>query len=487
LIKFNLLSSIILMPIWLSGCVSAEEKAVKTPPNILFIYTDDQAPFGMSLTGNDQLNTPHLDAIGKEGAYFTNFFTPTPVCSPTRATLLTSRYSTETGITDWINPSWDQVLNGTEPDLGLDSKFTTWVQLLKESGYRTGLVGKWHLGDNEDQRPEVFGYDYFMGFLGGGTAVKDPKLQEGKETREFKGFTTNILTEEAIQFIVSDPSKKPFMLSLHYRAPHMPWLPLPTEDWEPYQDLSVAFPHPYYPGLDKERLRKMTREYYGSISSVDRNVGRILNTLDSLGLDDNTLVIFTSDHGYNLGHNGIWHKGNGHWIVTDPPAGIKNVPQWQRPNLYDNSIKVPTVVRWPAKIPGGIVIDESVTVLDWFPTLLAAAGLEVPENLNIHGRSFLPLLKGKQVEQWDNKVFGQYSTHHQSMTDMRMIRTADWKLVKDFKNPERDELYNLTLDPEETNNLFFDPGKDSVKQAMMELLVEKMRKIDDPVLEKVEL
>ncbi len=454
-------------------------------PNIIFIYTDDQAPWALGLAGNNQLKTPNLDQIGKDGAYLPNFFTPTPVCSPTRATLITSRYSTETGITDWINPSWPNTIRGIEPDIGLDNKFTTWIQEFQNNGYRTGLIGKWHLGDNEDQRPEVFGYDYFMGFLGGGISVTDPMLEENGEEKIFQGFTTNILTDKALGFI-NENQKKPFFLSLHYRAPHEPWLPLPDEDWLPYKDMPVKFPHPYYPDLDKNRLRQMTREYYGSVASIDRNVGRIINLLDSLDLSNNTIVIFTSDHGYNMGHNGIWHKGNGHWIVTSPPSATDNIPKGQRPNMYDNSIKVLTMIKWPGKIFPDTIVKESVTVLDWFPTLLGMAGIPLKKDVKIHGRDFTALLRGEKSEGWDNNVYGQYSTHHQSRTDMRMFRTPKWKLIKDYKNPERDELYDLTSDPEETTNLYLEPSLDSVKVAMTNMLVEKMKQINDPILENMD-
>ncbi len=468
----------------LGSCKTQQNLPPELKPNIIFIYTDDQAPWALGLNGNDQLKTPNLDRIGKEGAYLPNFFTPTPVCSPTRASLITSRYSTETGITDWINPSWPKSLHGVEPEVGLDSKFPTWIQAFQNNGYRTGLIGKWHLGDNTDQRPEVFGYDYFMGFLGGGTAVVDPMLEENREEKKFTGFTTNILTDKALAFIKSN-QQQPFFLSLHYRAPHSPWLPLPDEDWLPYQNLPVKFPHPFYPNLDTSRLRQMTREYYGSIAGIDRSVGKVISLLDSLGLSNNTIVIFTSDHGYNMGHNGIWHKGNGHWVVTSPPSGTDNIPEGQRPNMYDNSIKVPAMVKWPGKILPGTVVTESVTVLDWYPTLLKLAGIPMEEDLQIHGRNFLPLLRGEQSEGWDNNVFGQYSTHHQSRTDMRMFRTKEWKLVKDYKNPDRDELYNLTEDPDETNNLYSDPSIDSVKAFMTTMLVDKMKQINDPVLNDI--
>lgn len=452
-------------------------------PNIVFIYTDDQAPWAASIAGNDQLMTPNIDRLGKEGAYLPNFFTPTPVCSPTRASLLTSRYGSEVGITDWINPSWPKTLKGTEPELGLDTAFVTWVELLKKSGYETGLIGKWHLGDNPEQHPSQYGYSQFVGFLGGGTVLKDPELEENGELKTFKGFTTNILTDQALEFISNhSKTESPFLLSLHYRAPHAPWLPLPEEDWHNYENLGVEFPHPYYPNLDKEKLRRFTREYYGSVASVDRNVGRILSLLDKIAIADNTMVVFTSDHGYNMGHNGIWHKGNGHWIVKNPPVATDNIPEGQRPNMYDNSIKVPTVVRWPAGIKAGTVIENSVNVLDWFPTLTAIGQLQLYDNLVVRGRNFLPLLVGGDVSDWSNDYYGEYSTHHQSRTHMRAYRNDEWKLVLDFMNLERNELYNLVDDPLETNNVYQDENNVDVVKALTDKIMQKMKEIGDPVL-----
>ena len=137
----------------------------------------------------------------------------------------------------------------------------------------------------------------------------------------------------------------------------------------------------------------MTREYLASVHGVDRNLGRLLSLLDELKLAENTLVVFTSDHGYNLGHNGIWHKGNGHWVLTEPPPATPNIPKGQRPNLYDHSLRVPCIVRWPGVVKPGTVVVRTVTMLDWFPTLLAAAGVEEPKDVPVRGRNVLPLLR----------------------------------------------------------------------------------------------
>ncbi len=449
-------------------------------PNILFIVTDDQAPWALGLSGHPHAKTPHLDRLFREGAYLVNAFTVTPVCSPSRATLMTGRYGSELGITDWINPR-------NEPDVGLPPGTATWPLLLRGTGYRTALIGKWHLGTLDRYHPSVFGYEFFLGFREGGTKLKDPPLEVERETRTVHGYTTDILTDEAIRWLrLHDPAAGPFALSLHYRSPHAPWLPLRDEDWSPFADLDPEVPNPHYPQLDVPRVKKSTREYLGSVAEVDRNVGRLLRELEVLGVAEQTVVIFTSDHGYNLGHNGIWHKGNGHWIVTEPPAGTDNVPRGQRPNMYDLSLRVPTAVRWPGVVAPGTRIERTVSHLDWFPTLTELAGVRLPEDLPVRGRSIVPLLRGESPD-WSDDLYAEYSLHHQARAHLRTYRTSEWKLVRDFLNPERDELYNLRSDPAETMNIiaFGDPQARDAIADLDARIIDRMREIDDPVLKTV--
>ena len=472
--KYPLMLGTLLLACWLAAPVLA------APPNIVFIMTDDQAPWAIGCSGNDQAVTPHLDELFKSGAYLKNAFTVTPVCSPSRASLLTSRYGSELGITDWINPR-------REPTLGLAPETPAWPQFLSAAGYKTGLVGKWHLGLQDEYHPSVFGYQTFMGFRGGGNSVKNPKLEKNGEVKVFEGLTMDILTDNAIAFVKSH-TKEPFALSLHYRAPHAPWLPVTEEDGEPYTDREMKVPHPDYPKLDTERVKRMMREYLSSVRGVDRNVGRFLAVLDELKLSDNTIVIFTSDHGYNMGHNGIWHKGNGHWVLTEPPAATANIPKNQRPNMYDNSIRVPTAIRWPSVIKPGTVIEQTVTNLDWFPTLLSMAEIQLPADVKLRGRNIVPVLKGETPEGWDNNLYAEYSTHHQSHTHMRMIRTPKWKYIRDFLDPKRSELYNLQKDPEEQTNLI-DDDCEQINAKLMGLsraLMKQMRENNDPVLKLLE-
>ena len=179
------------------GTTYKAQKGNKTAaPNILFIFTDDQAPWALGLSGHPHAKTPHMDRLFREGAYLVNAFTTTPVCSPSRASLMASRYGTELGITDWINPR-------NEPKHGLDPKTVTWPKLLSDAGYRTGLIGKWHLGTLDKFHPTKFGFQYFMGFRSGGSTPSDPTLEVNGKQKKLKGLLPDILTDVAIKFRMS--------------------------------------------------------------------------------------------------------------------------------------------------------------------------------------------------------------------------------------------------------------------------------------------
>ncbi len=434
--------------------IPAQPRVPDGRPNIVFLYADDQAAWAVGATGHRQARTPALDRLHREGVRLSNAFTTTPVCSPSRAGLLTARHGTQVGITDYLNEA-------REPDKGLDPGLPAWPKLLQAAGYRTKLVGKWHLGSMDRFLPRNFGYDSFFGFRTGASVSKDPQVESDGAKRIAYGFTPDVLTDEAIRFVRAAADRGPFLLSLHFWAPHAntgnrtadgdrTWLPLSPSDWGPFRNLEPILPEPDFPDLDVARARRMLREYLASVASLDRNVGRLLAALDELGLADDTVVAFTSDHGFNMGHHGIWHKGNGRWLLKNDRGA--------RANLFDTSIRVPAVVRWPARLTAGATVDEIVLNLDWFATLLDMAGLPVPEAVRLHGRSFLPLLEGKRVP-WRDSFYGEYVQLHQQRVDQRMWRTRHWKLVLDSR-PGMDELYNLVEDPAERRNLirFRDAG-----------------------------
>ena len=207
---------------------------VGSRPNIVFLYTDDQAQWAMGAYGNRDIKTPNLDRLARSGAIFHNAFTVTPVCSPSRAALMTSRYASELGIADWIDPR-------NEPNLGLAPAAITWPELLRGFGYATMLAGKWHLGTRDEFHPTRQGFDRFFGFRDGSNRPIDPKLEVDGQLRQHKGSLPDLLVDEGLKFIEAHRDR-PFLLSIHFRAPHKPYAPVPEQDSAPYRTLDPDNP-----------------------------------------------------------------------------------------------------------------------------------------------------------------------------------------------------------------------------------------------------
>ncbi|MCH7687358.1 MAG: sulfatase-like hydrolase/transferase, partial [Planctomycetes bacterium] len=347
-------------------------------------------------------------------------------------------------------------------------------QILQKHGFRTGMIGKWHLGMKPEYHPSQLGFDHFTGFLSGGNRPMNPTLEVGGENVKMKGPLPDLLVDDAIKFI-RESRDRPFALCLHFRAPHLPYGPVPKVDSEPYKNLDPDVPIP--PGGVAKIIKRWNRDYYASISSVDRNIGRLLDELDRLKLTENTLVIFTSDHGYNNGRHGVNTKGNGHWI-----AGGVNGPK--RPNMWETSILVPLVMRWPAVIKPGTQIDEMVSNIDMFRTMLGVLSVPMPQGVTVHGLDYSPLLRGETLK--SRKVlFGQYDLHNNGLAYMRMIRSKRYKYVRHFKTNFMDELYDLRTDPDEKRNLLKGRRAGKSKTIAGELrtqLHQWQKSIDDPLL-----
>ena len=453
-------------------------------PNILFICTDDQAPWALGASGNKQAVTPHMDRLVSEGAYLVNSFVSTPVCSPSRAATLTGRYGYEAGVRNWVQFGKGAKGQGIEPES------VTSAELLKQSGYSTSLIGKWHLGEETKHHPNNHGFDYFMGHIQGGFAVNDPTFQRNGKPIQFEGLTADILADDVISRLDSHTSGKqenPFFIAWHTRAPHTKWLPVAPEDMAPYDVEDFRADVPDYPDLNRKEVDRRMKEYLASTRSVDRNLGRVMEALDERGLAENTIVIYTSDHGYHMGHHGIWHKGNGKWILNHPVPRDGNIGENQRPNMWENSIRVPSFVRWPGKIKPGIRIDADTTNLDWFPTILSMAGVDQPEKLGVRGENLVPLLTGKAKDTKREGVFSFLSFYEDYervfIAELRMWRTDRWKLVRDFRNPHLDELYDLKNDPGETRNEINNPEHKMVVAELDAKILTEMRKSDDPALQ----
>jgi uncharacterized sulfatase len=436
-------------------------------PNILFIYTDDQSTWSIGAYGKPNRRTPNLDRLAREGMLFQNAFTTTPVCSPSRAGLMTGLYSTQVKIADWLNPK-------AEPHAGLAPSFLTWPELLKANGYKTMLAGKWHLGLDPQFHPSRSGFDTFYGFRDGGNKPINPQLEEDGETGVKPGVLANLITDKTLDFIKANQANT-WLAAVHFREPHAPYAPTDPVDTAAVADLAIDLPD--FPELQEDRVKRLRREYLAAVHAVDRNVGRLLKLLEELQLDEKTLVVFTSDHGYMIGEHGLIHKGNASWIDKQH-KGL-------RPNMFDDAIRVPLIVRQPGRVPAGQLQLLVIRQIDLFPTLVEWTSLGMPPGVKLEGQDASQLLAGKPVTNRDETVFGQYDMKHSGMANMRMIRTPQWKLVLHMEPGAASELYDLKNDPQERNNLWNAEKAAKIKAELIQRLQQKLKTLDDPLADKI--
>lgn len=452
----------------------------KTRPNILLVYTDDHAQWAVGAYGNEEVLTPNIDRLAADGMRFDQAFTK-PVCSPSRAMLLTGQYSHRLGIPDYI-PYGNPVHAGN----GLPAGTETIASLLKGSGYTTGLVGKWHLGYGEEYYPGRFGFDVAEGYryIAPGKEYagvgRIPFLVDGREAKKFGKSSdvasdcTTILADRAIDFVESNRAK-PFFLYLSFYRPHLAWQPVPEEDFAHYRDQPVTAPDPPADStVSREKLEDLRRLYYANITCADRNLGRVLGTLDRLGLTENTIVVFIGDNGFMVGQHGLLGKGNARRLHVDQRGRISR-ERGTRANMFDESVLVPFIVRWPGVVKPGTSSNSLISTIDVLPTLAEAVGVDVPSTID--GRSLLPLLKGNQDVVWRDAYCDTYDMIYLGddgeKPHMRMIRTDDWKLIlhydekgKPLDEGRRHELFELRTDPGELENVY---GRGDVEGVQGEL------------------
>jgi choline-sulfatase len=436
-------------------------------PNIVFILTDDQGPWAMNCAGTPELETPNLDGLAASGLRFDNLFCASPVCSPARASILTGRIPSFHGVHDWIR-------QGSTTDAG-DGKLiqyldgiTGYTDVLSANGYTCGISGKWHLGDSHHVQK---GFDYWNVHSRGGGAYYNAPMMRGDEVYEEPEYVTDYIANNGISFIDQQAANDtPFYLSVHYTAPHSPWdrENHPKDLWDRYRnecDFASMPREPRHPwqintapqGWNEDERRDKWAGYFASITAMDAGVGRIVDSLDSHGLREDTLVVFTSDNGMNMGHHGLFGKGNA------------SFPQ----NMYDTSVKVPGIISRPGHVPAGQVRQELVSHLDIMPTLLDYTGMANPVTDEMPGHSFAALLRGESFEQREDVVvFDEYGP-------VRMIRTREWKYVHRFAYGPH-ELYDLVDDPGECVNRFDDPVCESIIREMRGRLSEWFLRYTDP-------
>lgn len=414
-------------------------------PNIVIFLADDHGAWALGCAGNREVMTPNLDALAAGGTRCESLFCVSPVCSPARASLLTGRIPSDHGVHDWIRKGNvddpDGHFRGKDRAIGyLDGK-DGFSDYLAQGGYRCALSGKWHMGDS--LRPQK-GYEYWQAYVfGGGDYYSYEWVAAGGATR-MTTYVTDEITEQALNFLYERPAaaERPFLLSVHYTAPHSPWEERqhPAEVWERYADCPfVATPdlprHPWQSptaplGYTPEKRHSNLRGYYSAITAMDAGIGRVLAELSRQGLLEDTLVIYTSDNGMNMGHHGVWGKGNGTFPM----------------NMYDSSVKVPFIASWPGRVPGGRLLQGLYSHYDVFPTLLELAGVENPLAAELPGRSFAGvLLGGDDRGDAGVVVYDEYGP-------VRMIRDRCWKYVHRYPYGPY-EFYDLVNDPGETRNL----------------------------------
>jgi len=410
------------------------------PPNIVLIFTDDQGYQDLGCFGSPLIKTPHLDKMAAEGMRFTSFYSASSVCSPSRAGLLTGCYPVRVNVPRVLFPG---------SKTGLNPEEITIADLLKTKGYATACIGKWHLGHHPSMLPTGNGFDYYFGIPYSNDMTIDPSaklaedivLNDGMTVEKIRGFElkggnstgprnqvplmrndevieypidqstlTQRYTEEAIRFI-TEHQDQPFFVYLPHTMPHIP-----------------LFASEQFRGTSERGL------YGDVIEEIDWSTGRILATLKNLGLDDNTLVIFTTD-------NGPWKLRNrelgGH---ADPLRGFKF-------QTYEGGMRVPCIMRWPGRVPAGGACDEIAATIDLLPTFAQLAGATVPDDRVIDGRSIWPLMAGQPGATTPHEAYFYYSANGESL---QAVRRGKWKLRI---TKEETELYDLEADISETTNL----------------------------------
>ncbi|WPP49195.1 sulfatase family protein [Catalinimonas niigatensis] len=394
-----------------------------TPPNILLILTDDQGYHDVSYYGTADLQTPYIDQIAAEGMRFDNFYANCPVCSPTRAALLTGRYQDYVGVPGVIRTHTDNSWGYLDPTA------TLLPEQLKMAGYHTAIIGKWHLGLESPNTPVERGFDYFHGWLGDMMDdywthrrhdINYMRLN-GKEI-DPEGHATDLFTQWSVDYIKSQADdNRPFFLYLAYNAPHFPVQP--PQEW-----------------LDKVRQREKdideTRaQLVAFIEHMDDGIGKVIRALKESGQYDNTIIIFSSDNGGHL------------------PSKANNGPLRDgKQSMYEGGLKVPTAISWPGKITRGSISESSHLSMDLYPTLLELAGLEPKDS--IEGRSFLPeLLNGTQTSSERPIYFSRREGGiRYGGQSIYAVRLGNWKLLQNSPYKAY-ELYHLKEDPQEQHNL----------------------------------
>ncbi|MDF2376148.1 MAG: arylsulfatase [Verrucomicrobiales bacterium] len=413
--------------------------SAQAQPNIIIVMPDDMGYGDIGATGNTVIRTPNLDRLAAGGAELTDFYV-SPVCSPTRACLMTGRYNFRTRCID--------TFKGRSM---MDPEEYTMAEMLKEAGYATGIFGKWHLGDNYPMRPQDQGFDEVLIHRGGGLAqpsepienedrYTDPILFENGKQVKKQGYCTDIYFDEAIEFMEeSKKAGKPFFVYLPPNAPHGPYHDVPEDLLAYYQSVDLT---PILNGQENEKHIDTVARVSAMIENIDQNMGKMDAYLKESGQFENTIVMFFTDNGPNT------------MRYVGPFRGMKS-------HVHEGGIRTMFYARWPEMLEAGTKSDRIAAHIDILPTMAEIAEAKLPEGLSLDGRSVLPLLKGK-VEGWKDRALFIQSHRGNEPVEFHhfAMREQDWKLVRgtgfgneEIKNPLPFELYQISKDPGEENNL----------------------------------
>lgn len=414
--------------------------AAAQKPNVLFVLADDLGWRGLGVYGSDLHETPRLDAFAASAVRFTQAYAASPVCSPTRASILTGKHPARLHITVWReaaeHPPLDRKLVPPIARDHLPLEETTLAEVFKRAGYVTAHVGKWHLGRAEHY-PQTQGFDYNIGGTlwgapqsffypyAGDRYFREPRyvphLADGKPGE----YLTDRLTEEAIK-ILERHRREPFYLQLWYHTVHTPI--------EGKPELVERYAEQIRPTLNHRNP-----QYAAMVASLDENAGRLLDKLEELGLAKNTIVVFSSDNG------GFINEWQGRQVTDNSPL------RSGKGSLYEGGVRVPMMVRWPGVTPAGEVCLQPVSSVDFFPTLLRMAGLEQPAGYRSDGVDITPLLRDPAASLNREALYFHYPHYYPTTTPVSSVRVGDWKLLHYWEDG-RNELYNLAADLGERRN-----------------------------------
>lgn len=437
--KLNRVLVSILFFIVTIGGVSQESKR----PNVILIITDDQGYGDFGFTGNEQIKTPVLDALSKRSVRFNNFYV-SPVCAPTRSSLMTGRYSLRTGVRDTYNGGAIMASNEV-----------TIAEMLKQGNYKSGMYGKWHLGDNYPSRPMDQGFDESLIHLSGGMgqvgdfttyfqgdrSYFDPVLWYNGNQKKYDGYCSDIFTDNAIDFIEKNQDA-PFFCYLSFNAPHTP-LQVPDKYYQMYADIdpSITF------DKNNSSKRKMSdkdkedaRKVYAMVSNIDDNIGKVISKVKSLGIEDNTIIIFMTDNGPQQ----LRYVGG--------MRGLKG-------SVYRGGIRVPFLFSYPDQFKGNSDIETTTAHIDILPTLAKLCNVDLPKNKKIDGNSLLPLLKGTKVDWQERPLFFYWTRRYPELYNNIALQKGDYKLVgkTDYNATIEDfQMFDIKKDPNEQHNIVLD-------------------------------